>query len=459
MTRNVEAPEPNSQESEIAVLGAMMLNKRAIEKAIELLETIDFYNLRHQLIFKAICELYDLDSPIDIITLSDNLTKSGNLDIIGGRGYLAKVNKEVQTSANIEQYALIVLEKSIRRIVIDVCGVAINHMRNDEKNPFEILGLLNSLNEKIENKVSANEIKNEADLIKTAVNDIREQNSGIQKKLDFSIYNLNKIVTFLKKDMLLIPGRPSMGKTAFALTEAEYWASKGFKVLIMSMEMGAVALAMRRLSIHSGYDFKTLDKAGFELDEAESKTLKAVKGNLFIDDRSDITIYNAKARVSQAVRKYGIEIVIWDYGQLISGDKKDTKAVEMTGVSNILKRIGKELDLWNVVLLQFNRESAKGTKPIHVEPKLDQIRDSGTFEQDADIVIAPHRLAMYSQFKDMEYPNIYGESKVSVKNIGELIVLKQRNGKLAKVYCTYEGERMKWSDYKTIYELQEEGKF
>lgn len=445
-----QAP-PNSLEAETAVLGAMMLRKEYIEKAMELLSVDDFYSEKNRVVFKAITELYDRDIPTDIVMLSDHLLKAGKLDLVGGRGYLAKINMEVATGINVEKYALIVTENSLRRIAIQDCGVVINYMQDVGRSPFDTLGILKSTIDRLEEKVSISEIKNEAELIKQAANDIREQNSGLQKKLDFSIYDLNKYVSFRKKDMLIIGGRPSMGKTAFALTEAEYWASLGFKVLIVSIEMSALSLATRRMSIHSGFDFKTLDRGGYELDRAEEMTLKAVKGNLFIDDRADITVYNAKARVMQAVRKYGIEIVIWDYVQLMKGQGGD-RIQELSELSRTLKRIGKDLNLWNVVLAQLNRDSTKSAKPELLEPKLSELQGTGSLEQDADIAIFTHRLAVYNP--DYVFPTFKNENRVPAKNVGELLIRKQRNGKIGKVQCSYDGERMQWKDYKTLKEAQ-----
>lgn len=251
---------PSSTESEIAVLGAMMLRKEYIEKAIGLLSIEDFYLPRHQMVFKAISEMYTKDIPVDIITISDYLLKEGQLDLIGGRRYLAKINKEVGTGANIEKYGLIVLEQSLRRITIKGCGLVITHMENLQRDPLETLGLFKSVIDKIESKVNVEEVKSEIELVNQAIKEIREEADGTAKKLNFSIYDLNKNVSFRKKDMLIIGGRPSMGKTAFALGEAEYWASLGFKVLIVSIEMSAISLAIRRLSMHSGHEFSTLVK-------------------------------------------------------------------------------------------------------------------------------------------------------------------------------------------------------
>lgn len=445
---------PSSTESEIAVLGAMMLRKEYIEKAIGLLSIEDFYLPRHQMVFKAISEMYTKDIPVDIITISDYLLKEGQLDLIGGRRYLAKINKEVGTGANIEKYGLIVLEQSLRRITIKGCGLVITHMENLQRDPLETLGLFKSVIDKIESKVNVEEVKSEIELVNQAIKEIREEADGTVKKLNFSIYDLNKNVSFRKKDMLIIGGRPSMGKTAFALTEAEYWASLGFKVLIVSIEMSAISLAIRRLSMHSGHEFSTLVKGGKELDDAETILKSKLKGNLFIDDRGDINVFNAKARIMQAVRKYGIEIVIWDYVQLMKGEGNNREE-ELTGLSGTIKRIGKDLDLYNVVLAQLNRDSTKATKVELLEPKLSELKGSGSLEQDADTVIFTHRLHFYKN--DYLYPEIKNDKKVPSENVGELIIRKQRNGKVGKVFAKFDGSRMLWSDYQSInYDYNEE---
>lgn len=432
---------PNSMETEIAVLGSMMLNEKAIWKANDYVSSEDFYSQKHSLIFDTINELDNSGVRVDIMTLSDGLQKKGHLDTVGGRGYLAKVLKEVGTSANIEQYCLILLQFSLRRAIISSGQISTQDAYKLDKDIFEIIDNLKEKIEELENKIKGSEYEsNEMKLIYETVKFSEQIINGTIKKLDTPFIDVNKIMNFYEGEMLVIGGRPSMGKTAISLSLAHHWA-KDFKVGFISAEMTALSLTKRRLCFYSGYNFKELDSDPVKLQRAKELLLKNTTENLIIDDRANSSYFNLRSRIKQMVVRDKVKVVIIDYLQLIKG-KGENKRAEVGSLSNLFKSIAKEFMIRIVVLAQLNRESAKGTKPEHFYPRPDQLKEAGEIEQDADHIWLIHR------------PEVYSSAKVDIlgrledpENLGLIIYCKQRNGGTDVIPVTYVKNKMQFTNF------------
>lgn len=444
---------PNSMEAEVAVLGAMILSEKAIWKATEILETSDFYSQSNSLVFDTINELHNQGIMIDVMTISDGLQKKGHLDTVGGRGYIAKLMKEVATSANVENYCLMLLEFSLRRLLIQSAGISVLDSYETDKSVFTTIDNLKIKIEELENRINSSDFEdNETELIYNTVDFTQKIISGEIKKLDSPFYDVNKLMNFYEGEMLVIGGRPSMGKTAIALTLTHHWA-RDFKVAFISAEMTAQALTKRRLSYYSGYTFKELDTDPIKLTKAKELLLANSNGNLIIDDRANFTYFNLRARIKQLVMKYGARVIFIDYLQLIKG-KGENKRAEVGSLSNLLKNVAKELKIRIVVLAQLNRESAKGTKPEHFYPRPDQLKEAGEIEQDADHIWLIHRPEVYSSSEI-----VIDGTKYSPTNIALIIYCKQRNGATGVIPTTYIKEKMQFTNYITENIYDNEGEF
>ncbi|MFN3194417.1 MAG: replicative DNA helicase [Chlorobiota bacterium] len=427
---------PFSYEAEIGVLGAMLLTAKARDIAIDELQDTDFYEQKHLQLFQLLEEKHNNDEPIDLLTISET-AKKRSLQL--SRVDIAKISRNVATSSNILEYCLLVKQFSISRQILNGAGEVINQIYNGKGEFIKAFELLKDTYETIESKLEKNEVETEQTLVNRTVKGIEDIYNGVTPKLDFPIDSLNKVLSFYQKEYMVIGARSSVGKTAMALTLAEYWASLGFKVLFLSAEMGSEAMTKRRLSFHSGFTFKELENDMYKLKQAKEILERKLKGNLFIDDRSDLSARNLKARVKQAIRKDGIQIFIGDHAQLIIGHGKERRN-EVDSISKAFKTTAKETNTWGVLLSQVGRESVKAKR----RPIKEDLKESGSLEEDADVVLLLDRPVTWSYEKDWD---VDGE-KVPINTVGTIEIGKQRNGALTLVYSCYRGNRMKWDNWK-----------
>jgi replicative DNA helicase len=422
---------PQDLEAEQSVLGAMMLSSEAIRTIIPLCHEEDFYREANRKLYKAIIALDDRKEPVDMITLSNELKRSGDFDTIGGINTLTTLVDRVPTAANAEFYANIVKEKSAARKLISAATQVVADAYSDN---VPIKELLDSAEHRIFEATELRESKDFAsikDLIGNSyeyVNNLSEQQMHITG-VPTGFVDLDDLTAGLQPaEMIVIGARPSMGKTSLALNIAQHACmgtnelKKKVPVGFFSIEMTAKQLALRLLCTVARIDLKKA-RSGY-LSDGDRGRLVNVTGQfydtkLFIDDTSSISVLDLKAKARRLKREFGIGLLIIDYLQLIqAGIRVDNREQEIAYISRQLKALAKDLDIPVVVLSQLSRPQ-KGQE--EKRPVLSDLRESGAIEQDADVVIFIHK----------ETEGTTDEGKPMFKH--ELVIAKQRNGPVDNV--------------------------
>ena len=421
---------PSNFEAEQSVLGACFLSKYALEKAAENLTPESFYNDRNAKIFKAMLSLIDDKKPIDITTITSELKKSNNLEQVGGVEYLTEVVNFVPTASNVEYYIETVEESAILRNLINTANdIAEEGYRTDET----ISEILDSSEKKILNIVKnrkSSEFRSIRDILNKAQSDLERlaENKNEITGLATGWYDFDKLTTGLHpNELIIIAARPAMGKTAFALNLATHVAMTQEKsVAVFNLEMGAEQLATRILSSLGqidGFKLRTgslLNNDWKRINEAISRLSDT---NLVIDDTPGITIGEIRAKCRRlASSENGLSLVVIDYLQLVSGGKNygSNRQQEVSDISRSLKTLAMELNVPIIALSQLSRDVEKREDK---HPLMSDLRESGSIEQDADIVAFLYR--------DDYYNN---ESRTEDNNsISELIIGKHRNGPTATI--------------------------
>lgn len=423
---------PQNLDAEQSVLGGIMLDNQALNSALEILDADDFYSEAHRKIFSAIIELYNKSEPCDIITLSNILKNRTQLDQAGGISYLSALSDSVPSAANISHYAKIVKEKSILRKLI---GTATEILHKSYTSSSDIDTVLDEAEHAIF-EISENKIRPTfspfKDLIKDSVKTIEKlyERKELVTGVPTGFEKLDDITSGLQKsDLVIIAGRPSMGKTAFAMNIAQYAALEaGIPVAIFSLEMSKEQLALRMLSSEARVDSQRI-RRGF-LGEADWPKLITAAGRLseaqiFIDDTPAISALEMKAKARRLKSEVNLGLIILDYLQLMrGGGYKDSREQEISEISRSLKTLAKELNVPVIALSQLNRKVEDRTNK---RPQMADLRDSGAIEQDADLIAFIYRDEVYD--KSEENPE---------KGMAEIIVGKQRNGPTGMVKLAFQ---------------------
>ena len=427
---------PDSNDAESAVLGALLLSNRNIPKAIELLEPDSFYNPKHKIIFEAILKLFEKNQAIDVVTISEYLSNRGLLDAAGGSFYLTNLSNYVANSANFEDYAKIVIEKYIKRSLIEASESIIRSSMDESNDALEEI-------DRAESKIFAiaeKRLKKSFLTLKTISKDtykiiqnLRKGDLNFSQSIKTGYAQLDHLLGGLhNSDLLILAARPSMGKTALALSIARNTALLYQNpVAFFSLEMSANQLVTRLISAEARIDQHRLSK-GIISDEEDSNIVKSIGelSNLpiYIDDSASMTIMELRAKARRMKSDYGIKVVFVDYLQLISSPKSESREREISMISRSLKQMAKELEIPVVALAQLNRmvENRPDKRPF-----LSDLRESGSIEQDADVVMFVHRPEYYGiKFFDKE-------QKFPTENMAEVIVGKQRNGPTGTVKLAF----------------------
>ena len=412
---------PHDDEAEHAVIGSMMTDKDAVISAIEVLKPEDFYREDNKTIYGAIMNLYAKAEPIDIITLKDELTSIGKLEPVGGLEYLVSLPEKVPTTANVEKYIKIVEEKSILRSLIKTANqlIEIGYNQNEE---VEVL--MDNAEKKIFDLMQRKSQKGYSSIRDILVDSFTELEQLYNQKQHITgvatgfIDLDNKTAGFHNSDLVLIAARPAMGKTAFALNIATYAAvSANTPVVVFSLEMSKEQCANRILCSQAMVDSEKVAK-GDITDEDWSK-LAIASGELsesagiFIDDSAGINIAEIRAKCRKLKLEKNIGLVVIDYLQLIQGSgNTKSREQEIAEISRSLKILAKEINVPVIALSQLSR--APEARPDH-RPMLQDLRESGSIEQDADIVMFLYR-------------DDYYNPETEAKNIAEVIIAKHRAG-------------------------------
>lgn len=442
---------PQNIEAEQSVLGAIILDNEALPKAIEALSPDDFYKETHRRLYKSIIALFERSEPIDIVTLTDHLRKSDEIEAVGGISYLSYLANSIPTSANIRYHAKIVSEKSMLRALIRTATQITSEVYENSRDVDEVIDYAQKMIFDITDKRTKISFSPLRDVIKDTFKmiehlyDKKEAITGVPS----GFKDIDELTSgFQSGDLIIVGGRPGMGKTAFALNVAGYVAADMREtVAVFSLEMSKEQLALRMICAESGVNSSSVRK-GF-IGKQDWIKLTNAAGRLadapiFIDDSSMLTVLEIRAKARRLKMEYGmLSLIVVDYLQLMrSKGKFERREQEISDISRSLKALAKELKVPVIALSQLNRAvEQRGEK----RPTLADLRESGALEQDADVIIFLYR------------DEFYNKNNPSNKGKAELIVAKQRNGPTGIVDLTFLADSTKFVDFTDLsYETGEE---
>ncbi|MDH3304977.1 MAG: replicative DNA helicase [Gammaproteobacteria bacterium] len=433
---------PNSIKAEQALIGGLMLNAQAWDKIADVVVGEDFYRKDHRLIFAAIANLVETGSPCDVVTVSEHLDGRGELEQAGGLEYLATLANETAGAANARAYAKIIRETSTLRALINAGNeISGNAFASGERNAAQILDEAERLVFEIAEKGSRGRrgFKSLKQILPEAVDriDLLHQSEGSITGISSGYNEFDKLTAGLQAgDLIIVAGRPSMGKTTLALNMAEN-AAIGSKVptAIFSMEMPSQQLAFRMISSLGRVDQTHLRTGNFP-DEDWSRINTAVQlmseAPIFIDDSPSLSPTEIRARARRLHREHGLGLIVVDYLQLMQVEgSKENRATEISEISRSLKALAKELEVPVIALSQLNRSVEQRTDK---RPVMSDLRESGAIEQDADLIIFIYREEVYNR----DTPR---------KGIADIAIAKQRNGPIGDFPLTFVGRYTKFENW------------
>jgi replicative DNA helicase len=441
---NIKVP-PQAIDVEQAVLCAMMLDKEAVANAVETLDETYFYKDNHRKIYLAIVELFDKHESADMFTITESLTKKGELVDVGGSYALAEIGNVVPSSANITYHLNIVKEKAIARKLINVCNEVISDAYEQQKESDLLLddaekGIFDISEKRIKkgfesiNPLLHTTFERIEELYHTSRTGVTGVSSGFKKLDDFT-------AGFQPSEFIVLAGRPSMGKTAYALNIARNAAvDQKIPVGFFSLEMSSEALVLRLLCMESMVDQTNVRTGRLKSDEL--KRLSQYVGVLdeapvYIDDTPGMNVLQLRSKARRLVAEKNCQMFIIDYLQLMESPRMENRQQEITKISRSLKNLAKELNVPVIALSQLSR--AVETRDKSRRPQLSDLRESGAIEQDADVVLFVYRPEYYN-IKEFE------DTKESTFNKCEIIIGKQRNGPVGNVKLNFLKEFGKFSD-------------
>jgi replicative DNA helicase len=436
---------PQNIEAEQAVLGAIFLEPSSLTLASEILIPEDFYRASHQKIFNVMLKLNDLGKAVDLITVTEELAAAKLLEDTGGVTYLSDLAASVPTAANIEYYARIVEEKSLlRRLIRTATGIATDGYSRED----EVEALLSEAEKSImevAQRKNAGAFHNIKDVLVRTYDNIETMHNrvGDITGLETGFVDLDRMTAgFQRNDLIIVGARPSVGKTAFALNIAQNVAKKtGENIAIFSLEMGAEQLVMRLLCAEGNIDAQRL-RTGSLTDEDWGKLTMAMGAlantGIYIDDTPGVRISDIRSKCRRLAQEHGLGMILIDYLQLIlgSGRSGENRQQEVSEISRSLKQLARELKVPVIALSQLSRgvEQRQDKRPM-----MSDIRESGSIEQDADIVAFLYR-------------DDYYDKESEAKNIIEIIIAKQRNGPVGTVQLAFVKEYNKFVNIETRFD-------
>ncbi|TYP95076.1 primary replicative DNA helicase [Fodinibius salinus] len=425
---------PQAVEVEEAVLGAMLIEHEAATVALQMLSANDFYKPAHQHIFEVLQDLYERDNPLDLLTVENELRDKGLLDTCGGAGYLSELTRSVSSAANIDYHAQIISEKATKRNLILGCTDIIKEAYDSSSDPFDVLDRAEQRIFDLSNSKQRAQAQPIGDVLKDTLSHLEEMRgkssgiTGVPTGTDVDKYTAG----WQDGDLIIVAARPSMGKTAYVLTTARNAAlhqdpEKQTKVAIFSLEMSNQSLVQRLLTMEGRIDAQSArsgqlkDKQFKRLIDAAGRLFTA---NIFVDDTPGLSIMELRTKCRRLKSEHDIGLIVVDYLQLMTASGNfGTREQEIASISRGLKALAKDLDVPVVALSQLSRavEQRGGDK----RPQLSDLRESGSIEQDADVVCFLYR------------PEYYGIKTTpdgqSTAGLAELIIGKQRNGPVGTV--------------------------
>ena len=417
---------PHSAEAEKSVLGAAMLSKDALFDVMEVVKPADFYDENHKEIFQAMIDLNRKNAPVDALTVAEELKKRNSLEMVGGRAYIASLSSMTPTTSNAMEYGRIVAEKASVRRLIETADDIVTKGYDGTMDANQMLDYAESGIFEISQARQKGQYSHIRDVLveNLAIIDRAEQMDGGLTGITTGFSKLDEMTSGMQKsDLIILAARPAMGKTAFALSLARNAAVKGkASVMIFSLEMAKEQLTQRLLSMESKVDLQTLKTGRLERRDWDDLNVALdilSNSNIHIDDTAGISIMEMKSKCRRLKAEAGLDLVIIDYLQLMNPEgKADSRTQEISVISRNLKLLARELDCPVLVLSQLSRAPEQRTDH---RPMLSDLRESGSIEQDADIVIFLYRDEYYNK-EDTEKP---GEC--------EVIVAKHRSGPTGSV--------------------------
>lgn len=453
----IQSPEigriqPQARELEEAVLGALMLEKDAYSLVSDILKPDSFYDTIHQIIYRAIVSLISKQAPVDMLTVVEELKKTGELEIVGGPVYIAQLTEKVASAAHIEFHARIIAQKYLARQLIGFSSEITNKAFDET---FDVDDLMQEAESKLFEMSQGNVkkdvqqinpvIKEALQLLEIAANR-PEGLSGLQTGFN----NLDKITSgWQNSDLIIIAARPAMGKTAFVLSMAKNMAvTFNYPVALFSLEMSNVQL-VNRLIVNTceipGEKIKNGQLAPYEWEQLDFKIKELYDAPLYIDDTPSLSVFELRTKARRLVREHGVKMLIIDYLQLMnaSGMAYGSREQEVSMISRSLKGLAKELNIPIIALSQLNRGVEGRTGIEGKRPQLSDLRESGAIEQDADMVCFIHRPEYYKILEDEKGNSLIG--------LAEIIIAKHRNGATADVLLRFKSEFARFQNVEDEY--------
>lgn len=435
---------PQNSEAEASLLGALLIDSDAIVKVADNISAEDFFEARHKRIYEAINQLYEQHEAIDVLTLTDKLRSNGHLESVGGPAYLTELTNFVPTAAHVEQYADIVAQKALRRRLITASRDIVNLGYDESKQLRELIEEAETrLFEVSQTHIKQNIISLEAILAESfdRLDDLHKDKQKIRgiptgfKDVD------DKLAGFQRSDLVILAARPSMGKTALALNFAHNVAVQSKEpVLVFSLEMSKEQLVDRLLSMESGVDAWALRTGN--LTDADFEKIGQAMGTLseapiFIDDTPGITVSDLRTKARREAHRRPLGLIIVDYLQLMSGGSRFgndfNRVQEISEISRGLKGVARELNVPVLALSQLSRSVENRSPQI---PQLADLRESGSIEQDADVVAFIYREDYYNPETDR-------------KRLADVLIKKHRNGPIGNVELYFDNEKQRFRSVET----------
>jgi replicative DNA helicase len=440
---------PQNIEAEQSILGAILQDNDAIHKALEIITPDVFYRDAHRIIFSAILDLYERNEPIDLITLTNHLNMKNQLEAVGGSSYLSSLVNSVPTSANIKYHSKIVREKALMRSLIRSATDIVTSVYDENSSVDDLVDNAERSIFAISDKRIKASFTKLKDVIKDSFEmiehlyDRKEAVTGVPS----GFRDLDELTTgFQPGDLIIVGGRPSMGKTAFSLNLAQHVGVELKEpVAIFSLEMSKKQLALRMLCSEAMVDSNSVRKGFIRKEDWHKLTAAAgrlAEAPIYIDDSSGTSVLEMRAKARRLKMEHGLSLVVVDYLQLMKGTgNMERREQEISEISRSLKALAKEIDVPVIALSQLNRgvEQRQDKRPT-----LADLRESGAIEQDADVILFLYR------------DEVYNKNNPSNKGLSEIIIAKQRNGPTATVNLTFLANCTRFVDYTNVAYEEEE---
>ena len=433
---------PHSLEAEVCVLGSMILDAGTIDIVVHIIRSDDFFRPAHRIVYETLCQMHGQGKPVDLVTLSEELQRGKCLERVGGTEYLIRLAEGVPTTANAEYYSRLVRDKSLLRNLIAANQQIVQEAYDSQDDPAEILDRAEHTVFEISSRQVGDHAVALEGLLQHTFETLSNADGSMVTGLASGYYRLDELTCGLQNsEMIVIAGRPSMGKTALACNMAEYMAVEdGRAVLLFSLEMSKEQLAQRFLCSRAKYNSMRLRRGNISAEDWTHLQMAAgdlEKAPIYIDDSSELNILQLRAKARRMKASHDVQCIFVDYLQLMSpmaSGRRDPRHQQIADMSRGLKALARELNIPIVVISQLNRspEGREGHRP-----RMSDLRESGAIEQDADVVMLVHREDYYHR----------GEPDYERTGAAELILAKQRNGPIGMLNLTFLQECVRFENY------------